>query len=189
MVMVHLLSLFEKPGIENTHKTLELAHDRAKELEIREVVVASSTGDTALKALDIFNGFSIIAVTYHCGFREPFQKSMKPEVRSELEAHGVKIVEATHALSGVERSIAKKYSGSYPVLVIADTLRLLGHGSKVAVEITVMAADGGVLTGKDIVAIGGTGRGADSALVIKPAHMSNFFDLKIREIICKPRDF
>ena len=59
----------------------------------------------------------------------------------------------------------------------------------VAVEVAVMAADAGTLTGKDIVAIGGSGGGADTALVIKPAHMNNFFDLRIREIICKPRDF
>ena len=70
--------------------------------------------------------------------------------------------------------------------MIADTLRLMGQGVKVAVEIAVMAADAGVLSGQDIIAIGGTAKGADAAVVIKPAHMNNFFDLKIREIICKP---
>jgi hypothetical protein len=59
----------------------------------------------------------------------------------------------------------------------------------VAVEIAVMAADAGALSGEDIVAIGGSGRGADTALIIKPAHQNNFFDLKIREVICKPREF
>ena len=189
MNMINLTSLFEKPGRENTQKTLELAHDRAKELGIREVVVASTKGDTAMKALDLFTGFSIVAVTYHCGFKEPFKRSMPPETRKALTDGGVTVVEATHALSGVERSISKKYSGSYPALLIADTLRLFGHGTKVCVEIAVMAADAGALTGSDIVAIGGTGRGADSALIIKPAHMNTFFDMKIREIICKPVDF
>lgn len=189
MSMVNLLSLFETPGSENTMKTLELAHDRARELGLREVVVASSTGDTGFKALDIFEGFRVVVVTYHCGFREPFQKSMKPEVRTELEQAGARIVEATHALSGVERSVAKKYGGSYPALIMADTLRLFGHGTKVCVEISIMAADGGVLSGGDIAAIGGTGRGADAALIIKPAHMSNLFDMRIREVICKTLDF
>ena len=189
MSMVNLLSLFEKPGSENTQKALELAHDRARELGLREVVVASSTGDTAYKAMDIFEGFRVVVVTYHCGFKEPFRKSLKPETRAGLEKNGARIVEATHALSGVERSIAKKYGGSYPALIMADTLRLFGHGTKVCVEIAIMAADGGVLSGEDIVAIGGTGRGADAALIIKPAHMSNLFDMRIREVICKPRDF
>lgn len=187
--MVKLFSHFEEPGKVNTQETLEFAHDRAKELGITEIVLASSTGSTAYKALEVFKGFKIIAVTYHCGFKEPFQKTMKEDVRKDLEEEGVRVIEATHALSGVERSIAKKYTGSYPVLLIADTLRLLGHGTKVAVEVAIMAADGGALTGNDIIAIGGTGRGADAAVVIKPAHQSNFFDLKIREIICKPRNF
>jgi hypothetical protein len=52
-----------------------------------------------------------------------------------------------------------------------------------------MAADAGALSGNDIIAIGGSGHGADTALVLKPAHQNNFFDLRIREIICKPRSF
>ena len=187
--MIKLFSHFEEPGKVNTQQTLEFAHDRARELGITEAVIASSTGATAYKALEIFKGFTVIAVTYHCGFKEPFQKTMKEDVRKDLEEEGVRVIEATHALSGVERSIAKKYSGSYPVLLIADTLRLFGHGTKVAVEVAIMAADGGALTGNDIIAIGGTGHGADAAAVIKPAHQSNFFDLKIREIVCKPRHF
>ena len=45
----------------------------------------------------------------------------------------------------ITQSIAKKYSGSLPVLLIADTLKLFGQGTKVAVEISVMAADSGAL--------------------------------------------
>jgi hypothetical protein len=37
--------------------------------------------------------------------------------------------------------------------------------------------------------VGGTARGADAAVVIKPANQSDLFNLKIREIICKPRNF
>jgi hypothetical protein len=47
----------------------------------------------------------------------------------------------------------------------------------------------GALSGADIISIGGSGSGADAALVLKPAHQNNFFDLRIREIICKPRVF
>jgi hypothetical protein len=31
--------------------------------------------------------------------------------------------------------------------------------------------------------------GVDTAIVLKPAHTQNFFDLKVREVICKPADF
>jgi uncharacterized protein len=180
---------FEQKGIENTEQTLNMAFQRGTELGINEIVVATTTGETAFKALEVFGGFKVTAVTYHCGFREPFQKVMSDDVRADLEKKGANVVMATHALSGVERSLAKKYNGSYPVLLIADTLRLFGQGTKVAVEISIMAADAGALSGNDVVAVGGSGHGADSALIIKPAGQSDMFDLRIREIICKPRNF
>ena len=180
---------FDQSGKINTDRTLELAFNRGKELGLSEVVVASTKGDTAYKVLEVFSGFHIVVVTYHCGFNEPFKTIMKDKVRRELEGKGARVVSATHALSGVERSIAKKHSGIYPALLIADTLRLFGQGTKVAVEISIMAADAGTLTGNDIISIGGSGRGADSALVLKPVNQSDLFDMRIREIICKPRDF
>ena len=180
---------FDKSGKGNTEQTLKYAFERGKALGLNEVVVASSKGDTAYRALEIFDGFQITIVTYHSGFKEPFQNVMSAEVRRDLEGKVSKIVAASHALSGIERSVAQKHSGIYPVLLIADTLRLFGQGTKVAVEVAVMAADAGALTGGDIISIGGTGRGADTALVLKPAHQNNFYDLRIREIVCKPRAF
>ena len=180
---------FEKPGRDNTDKTVELAYKRAKELGIDEVVVASSRGYTAHKVLDTFKDFTVVAVTYHCGFKEPFQSVMPASVRTELEKRGATVISATHALSGLERSLFNKYSGAYPVLIIADTLRLFGQGIKVAVEVAIMAADGGALSGKDIVAIGGTGNGADAALILKPTNQSHLFEMRIREVVCKPSSF
>ncbi len=180
---------FDKPGKVNTEQTLKLAYDRGKELGLNEVVVASTKGDTAYKALEIFDGFRITVVTYHCGVKEPFKKVMPDDVKKNLQEKGATVISATHALSGVERSIEKKYTGIYPVLLIANSLRLFGQGTKVAVEISIMAADAGTLTGNDIISIGGTARGADTALVIKPVNQSNLFDMRIREIICKPRSF
>lgn len=180
---------FDKPGKDNTDQTLKLAADRGKELGLNEVVVASTTGATAYKALEIFAGLRLTVVTYHCGFKKPFESVMPHAVRKDLETKGALVVAASHALSGVERSIAKKHSGIYPVLLIADTLRLFGQGTKVAVEISIMAADAGTLSGDDIIAVGGSGGGADAALVLKPAHQSNLFDMRIREVICKPRRF
>jgi hypothetical protein len=180
---------FDKAGIENTEKTLELAFERCKALGIGEVVVASTKGGTAFKALEIFKGIQVVVVTYHCGFKEPFKSIMPAEAKSELIRRGAAVVSATHALSGVERAVAKKHSGIYPALLIADTLRLFGQGVKVAVEVSIMAADAGLLSGADIIAVGGTGRGADAAVVLKPANQSDMFDIRVREVICKPREF
>ena len=180
---------FDQPGKDNTDQTLAYAAKRGRELGLKEVVVASTTGKTAYRAMEVFEGFRLTVVTYHCGFKEPFKNRMADDVRKDIEAKGIRVIASSHALSGVERSVAKKHSGVYPVLLIADTLRLLGQGTKVAVEVAIMAADAGALSGKDIISIGGSGRGADAALLLKPAHQNNFFDLRIREIICKPRKF
>ena len=102
---------------------------------------------------------------------------------------GVQVVSATHALSGVERGLSRKHPGLYPVLLMADTLKRFGQGTKVAVEVAVMAADAGALSGRDIIAVGGSSRGADTALVVKPVHAARIFELKVREIVCKPRNF
>ena len=180
---------FDQPGQDNTDQTLALAAERAAQLQIQEVVIASTSGNTAYKALEAFKGLRLTVVTYHCGFKEPFKNQMPADVRRDIESRGVAVVSASHALSGVERSLAQKYGGIYPVLLIADVLRLFGQGTKVAVEVAIMAADAGTLGGGDIVSVGGSGRGADTALVLKPAHQNNLFDMQIREIICKPRAF
>ena len=53
-----------------------------------------------------------------------------------------------------------------------------------------MAADAGLIrTDEEIISIGGTKRGVDTALLLKAAHTQNFFDLKVKEILCKPSDF
>ena len=180
---------FDKPGKDNTDQTLKFAADRGRELGLTEAVVATSTGKTAYKAMEVFDGFRLTIVTYQCGFKEPFKNRMEDEVRKDIEDKGIRVIASSHALSGVERSVAKKHSGIYPVLLIADTLRLFGQGTKVAVEVAIMAADAGALSGSDIVSIGGSGSGADAALILKPAHQNNFFDLRIREVVCKPRSF
>ncbi len=181
---------FDEAGKVNTRQTLTAAFERARALGLNEAVIASTTGETALAAVEIFDKFVITAVTYHCGWREPFQPAMPETARKTLEKAGVRVISASHALSGIERSVAAKQGGGgNPVLLIADTLRLFGQGTKVAVEVTVMAADGGALSGADMVAVGGSSRGADTALILKPAHQNNFFDLRIREIVCKPRHF
>ncbi|NLB53246.1 MAG: hypothetical protein GX808_09995, partial [Syntrophomonadaceae bacterium] len=72
--------------------------------------------------------------------------------------------------------------------IIAQTLRMLGQGVKVAVEIAVMSLDAGLIPyGEDIISIGGSSRGADAAIVIRPAHSNHIFDTEIREIIAMPR--
>ena len=177
---------FENPGEANSEETIKCAYQRAKELGIKEIVVASSSGKTAKLAHRLCKGMKVVCVSYHAGFGEPFKLSIPVNTCKALEKAGVKVVCATHALSGVERGLSKKFPGPYPVLQVAEVLRMFGQGTKVAVEVSIMAADSGNLSGKRIVSVGGTHKGADTALVLTPACQSDFFNIKIHEIICKP---
>ncbi len=180
---------FDSPGKENTENVLMLAKKRFDEGDIDKVVVASATGETAVKALSFFSPKDMVVVTYHAGFDEPGSIEMKEENRRILEEKGIRILMASHILSGIERSLSSRFSGIYPVEIIAETLRsLFGHGLKTCVEISVMCCDAGLVSPfKDIIAIAGTGDGADTACVIKPANMNRFFSLRVKEIICMPK--
>ena len=181
---------FDRPGPQNTDAVAEAVKKRCEELGIRNVVVASNTGETALKFWDALkdSDVKLVSVTEHAGFSGGDKLFITPETRQELQEKGVEVLVASHILSGVGRSISNKFGGISHVEIIAHTLRRLGQGIKVTVEISIMAADAALIpTDAEIIAVGGSGRGADAAAVIKPAHMNNFFDLEIREIIAMPR--
>jgi uncharacterized protein len=180
---------FQKKGPTNTSNTLDIALDSCKEKGIKRIVVASSTGETALKLKEkAGDSIEIIAVTYSAGsrFREEVEAFNKN--RQSLLDKGIGTVRGLHALSATERGIENKYRSSLvPLNVIADTLRMFSQGVKVCVEITIMAAEHGmVTTDEDVVAVGGSGNGADTALIIRPAFAANMFDTKIKAVLCMP---
>lgn len=177
---------FDSVGKINTKETATLALKVAEEKHIKYIVVASSSGDTA-KLLVNTNGLNIICVTHANGYPEPGKNEMSKEIRSELGDLGIKVLTTTHVLSGAERGISKSFGGAYPVEIIAHSLRMLGQGTKVCVEISIMALDAGLIPyGEPIIAIGGSGKGADTAVVITPSHASSIFETKLHEMICRP---
>jgi hypothetical protein len=182
---------FAKPGRQNTAAVVRAVRERVEELGIRHVVVATASGDTpvAMAAGLKGSGATVVAVTYHAGAHGGDGIGLTQKNRRKLQGGRHRIVTCSHALSGVERSITQKLGGTSRVEIIAHTLRRFGcEGIKVAVEIAVMAADAGAVpTDREIVAVGGSGKGADAAVVLKAAHMNNFFDLEVREIVAKAR--
>ena len=180
---------FEEKGRENTEATLKLAVETANALGIKQIVLATTGGDTAKMMADSIDheGITITAVTHAFGQAEPNTNPMSAELRQHLIEKGFQICTAAHTLSGAERSLSKTFSGVYPVEIIAHTLRMFGQGTKVCVEICAMAADAGlIMTGEPVVAVGGSGRGADTAMILRPAVSSNILKTKIDRIICKP---
>ncbi|MEM2137185.1 MAG: pyruvate kinase alpha/beta domain-containing protein [Candidatus Methanomethylicia archaeon] len=178
---------FDEPGPQNTDEVLMLAKERADELGIKTIIVASSTGETGVKASEIFKGYNLIVVSHVAWFRGPNVEEFSMENREKIISNGGKIVTATHSFGGIGRAIRRKFNTMEVDEIIANVLRLFGQGMKVACEIACMAVDSGyVKYGEEVVSIAGSGRGADTAIVVKAVNTHDFFEMKIKEIICKP---
>jgi uncharacterized protein len=177
---------FETTGKGNTAEALTMARERAIELGVSKVILASSHGYTALEAARVFQGtgISLTAVSISPSFAD-LGWSMTADEKSMVESAGVKVLTGLHGLAD---GVAEGYFGeNSPGTVMADTLRCFSQGMKVAVEIAVMAAEAGLVeTDERIIAIAGTDYGCDTAIVIRPAYARKIKDVRILELICKP---
>lgn len=204
---------FESPG-NHTDKVLEVARARALERDVKQVVVASTRGETGVKVAEAFKDtdIEVVVVTHQTGHRGPGVQLLTDENRKRLEDLAIRVVTGTDAFEGgvglgitrrripeaarpPSRTImetismmGRMYATIPPVArTVASVLRLFCQGVKVAVEVTLMAADAGAIpVDRDVIAIAGTGRDADTALLLRPANTTNFLDLDIHEIIAKP---
>ncbi|MEE8400484.1 MAG: hypothetical protein V3S89_15840 [Desulfobacterales bacterium] len=172
---------FEKPGIENTEQVLSLVKERAQARGITKVVLASTRGGTAKAAADAFEGTGIELVivpwSHGVGGGNPFP----PELGAELETRGHRVHFGTMLFHTDE------LYGTKTPTIMANLLRIFGQGLKVVVEITMMACDGGCVAGKEkIIAVAGTGSGADFAVVMTAAPSLQWTKLRVHEILCKP---
>jgi hypothetical protein len=183
---------FEKAGPHNTNKALEIAKKYADQFEIQDIVIASTTGSTASKALEFFNPkkYNLVIITHSYYFgglinRQEFSEDLMENLR-EL---GLKVFSATHAMSGIERSMRKSLNQWLPIEIMAKYLRTnFSQGIKVCMEIACMAADSGLINDleKDIICLGGTGSGADTVCLIKAMPTSLFDQLRVKAILAKP---
>ena len=175
----------------NTNPTLLMALEKSLELKC-PIVLASTTGAIALAMNELIkqtsHPYPLIIVSHVCGFKEGILNEFDDTIKQQLKTEGIPLVMATHALSAGERSLSKTLGGVYPLEIVANTLRMFSQGIKVCVEISLMACDAGhVLENETIIAIGGTGRGADSACVITAHPSPRMLSLNIQEILCMPR--
>lgn len=191
---------FEKVSRENTERTLSIAKQRADELSIRTILIASTNGDTGAKAIDVFKGCKVIVVGHSYGHgREPNKTTFTDENRKKIESKGGVVYFGMEALVGVglKRPGPPPAPGTSPAgrvasdlevgNIIANTLRMVCNGLKVVVECSAMAAAAGLVrTDEDIIAIAGTGRGADTAVVMRASHPQDLFRCRIKELLCKP---
>lgn len=181
---------FARAGIENTASTLDIAFGYAREKGIKDIVLASTTGYTAQMVLGDSRhpSFNIVVVTHNAGFKEPGVQEFPDNLRDELTSHGIKVLTGTMVLRSLGTAV-RELMGYSQQDIVANTLRMFSQGIKVCVEIAAMAADAGLVRPTDIVTVAGTGRGADTACVITTDSSNRFFNIKIREILVKPKEF
>jgi uncharacterized protein len=172
---------FEEQGVNNTEETLRLASERAKARGITKIILASTRGDTARLAMERWANTDIrmVVIPHQYGFRDAqrFPKALT----SELEKRGHSVHFGTMLFH-----TDNLYGNNIP-RIMASLLRTFCQGMKVCVEIILMAADGGYTDqGEKVIAVTGTGQGADTAVVAIAATSNKLADLHITEIICKP---
>jgi hypothetical protein len=183
---------FSSPGPQNTEATLRAAIERAKALGLKYLVVASVSGETGLKAKALCDesGYQgqLVVVSHHTGWAEPGKSQMEEAMRARLIEAGCRVVTGTHALSSIARSYRARFGGIDLLETVAEAFRRFSQGVKAAIESAIMAADSGAIpVDEDVIVVAGTGKGADSAIVMRPANQNRFFDMKVREILAMPR--
>jgi len=180
--MERKINYFEDTKANNTEMVFKLVRERLNAGDIGKIVIASTTGTTAQKAMDFFKGSNVklVVIPHQFDFiREvnPFPPELVKSLREKgHEVHFGTMLFHTENL----------YESNVPVLM-ANLLRCFSQGVKVCFEIVMMATDGGYLArGERVIAIAGTGRGADTALVMQASSSRNMKKLRINEILCKP---
>jgi hypothetical protein len=173
---------FEERTPENTAATFRLVRERLQGIEITKVVLASTTGATARQALEFFqdDGCQLIVVPHQWDFHRetnPFPPDLVQTLRQAgHEVHFGTMLWHTDSL----------YESQVPILM-ANLLRCFSQGVKVCFEIVLMVTDAGLVkSGERVIAIAGTGRGSDTALVMQAASSQHLKNLRVNEILCKP---
>jgi len=176
---------FEGLSPENTGIVFGLVKEKLAALGIKKLVLASTTGETARKALDFFKDSEVklIVVPHQFDFKRkenPFPQELVKTLReSGHEVHFGTMLFHTDKL----------YDSNIPTLM-ANLLRCFSQGVKVCFEIVLMSTDAGLLArGEKVIAVAGTGRGSDTALVMQAASSQQVRNLRVNEIICKPLNY
>ena len=156
---------------------------------MRQIVVASTSGEVGVKAAEIINDlekFNLVIVAHSTGFKEENEQEMTEENLLRIKESGRDVFISPMIFHTLSSAIGTR-EGFSGARLVADTLRLFSQGTKVAVEIVMMACDAGLVeSGKSVIGVGGSHKGANTALLIHSSNSLKFFDSRIREIIIKP---
>lgn len=186
------LKLFEDKNEDNTDECFELVRKRVNSLDIENVVVATTSGETGARAAEFFeeDNIDLVVVSHQYGYKEDGKVELEDEYKESIENHeNCSLVFTPDVLTRVPKIVRGKYNSFSHLDLISDTLRMISQGAKVCVECTIQAADSGnIPVNEEICAIAGTVNGADTGVILKSQHSQNLFDIDFKEIICMPRN-
>jgi len=188
---------FDSPGKDNTQDVIEAVKKRLEDVDVEYVIVASTTGETAIQLSDALgDSVKIVSVSESALVSEWGAKypCMDTEKKGELERRGVIVAERAPYFFHSSPLDGGKWSAPAPEVIVRETLYSFGQGMKVAVEVAMIAvACGYIEPFQDVIAIGGSGRGADTAALLRATFPNLIFSndakkrLVIKEIIAMPR--
>jgi hypothetical protein len=183
-------AIFEKAGKENTDATMALAKENAELLGISSIVIASTWGGNARAALKVFDPKknNLVVVTHNAHFAPGTTQEFDEKLRKEIIEKGGKVITGTLAFSGVQSALNKQYaiqdfSGLYARLLRDN----FSDGVKVCIECVLMACDAGAIQPEEqVLAVAGSGSGADTLCLIKAQTSRMFGKLRVNAILAKP---
>jgi hypothetical protein len=187
---------FDEPGEENTQSVIEAVSQRLEAGGVKRVIVASTTGETAVKFAGSLKGKAELICVSEAPYRREWGEKwpcLKQKFRRELERVGVTIIDRAPYIFHNSILEAAAWSDAFPERLVKETLYCFGQGMKVAVEVALMAVSFGYVTPyENVIGVGGSGTGADTAIVLRATYPSCVFDkdpakrLEIKEVIAMP---
>ena len=166
------IEYFTSYGSQNTERTIEIVKKRVERDDIKTVVVASMSGETGVTFSKALKDLAIVVS----------HKEMNSSYKQQIIKLGGKAVDKTH--------LALHMEGMDDV---RETFRMFGQGFKVAVEVILIAADKGEISRyNDVIGVGGTAKGVDTAIIARATPTKEIFSkdetkkLEIREVLAMP---
>jgi hypothetical protein len=179
---------FDEPGEANTQACIDLVKKEVEDNGYKYVVVASDSGATGLEFAKALNEMDaeIYVVKYAKG--EGSTADLSDEMKKELADNKATFFGSPSISMSIDGSFGLKLAPMGPSKIVTATLKLFGIGLKECCEIIMMATDKGLLTqGVEAIAVAGTKSGADTVAVIRASSSMRFKELKVKEILAKPR--
>jgi hypothetical protein len=192
--MIREQTLYFEPGETyqaTTREVIACASEYLAKHRLKHLVAASCRGYTGAQLAPLrrrYPKLNLVAVKMATGVDAIHKVKFDEKHRKTMQANGITLIGGTHAITGgLDRAIRDYLGGWTANNIVAETLYLFSQGMKVCVEVIAMAVDAGAVPkGAEVIAIAGTGRGADTAIVATASGSTRLFEMDIHKVLAMP---